>query len=206
MKLPDRILKPLAFAVCAAPLGWLGYCALGGHLGADPIARVLNELGWWALFALLACLACTPLQLLFGWGWPLRIRRMVGLFAFTFATLHLCAYVGLDNAFDWHDIWADVVKRKFMTVGFAAWLVLLPLALTSTAKMTRRLGARSWRRLHRLVYLAAALGVVHFVWRVKSDETVPTRFALALAMLLGIRMVAALLGAWQVRRARGVGA
>ena len=206
MKPADRILKPVAFLACAAPLGWLGFRALAGRLGADPIAEVLNQLGWWALFVLLACLACTPLQLLFGWTWPIRIRRMVGLFGFTYASLHLLAYVGLDNLFDWHDIWADIVKRKFMTVGFAAWLILLPLAITSTTSMMQRLGARRWKRLHRLVYVAAGLGVVHFIWRVKSDETVPTRFALALALLLGMRAVWAMLTRLQARRARSAAA
>jgi methionine sulfoxide reductase heme-binding subunit len=206
MKLSNRVLKPVVFLACAAPLGWLGIRALTGRLGADPIAEVLNQLGWWALFTLMACLACTPLQLLFGWTWPIRARRMVGLFAFFYASLHLLTYVGLDNGFDWHDIWADVVKRKFMTVGFAAWVVLLPLAATSTAKMTARLGARNWKRLHRLIYLAGALGVIHFVWRVKHDETVPKRFAMVLALLLGIRLLASALASWQARRARGAAA
>ncbi|MBS2030193.1 MAG: sulfoxide reductase heme-binding subunit YedZ [Deltaproteobacteria bacterium] len=194
MKLSDRLLKPPVFALCLAPLAWLVARAVLNQLGANPIEKVLNALGWWALFMLVASLAMTPLQLVMGWNWPIRIRRMVGLFAAFYASLHLLVYAGGDNAFNWHDIWADVVKRKFMTIGFAAWLLLVPLTITSTQKMMQRLKYARWKKLHRLAYVAAALGVVHFIWRVKRDETEPLRFGAVLAVLLLLRAIYAMRG------------
>lgn len=193
MKLPDRVLKPLVFLGCVEPLLMLGWRALHEKLGADPVALVLNKLGWWALFLLLATLACTPLQLAFGWNWPIRLRRMLGLFAFAYASLHLCTYVGLDQTFDFSEIAKDIAKRPFITVGFLAWLIMLPLAITSTSKMTARLGYGRWKQLHRLVYVSGVLGAIHFYWRVKADHREPLKFAYALAGLLAIRVVFALL-------------
>lgn len=175
--------------VPAARLGWLLW---RDQLGANPIAEVLNRLGFWTLVLLLASLAMTPLKLLTGWTWPIALRRMLGLLAFTYVCLHFGVYLGVDQFFDFGEIAGDITKRPFITVGFAAFVLLIPLAITSTARMTKRLGARRWKRLHRLVYLSAALGVVHFVWRVKSDLQQPLIFAAVLALLLGVRVVAAL--------------
>jgi sulfoxide reductase heme-binding subunit YedZ len=129
----------------------------------------------------------TPLQALFGWTWPAPLRRMLGLFAFFYGFLHLATYVGVDQFFDWKAIGADIAKRKFITIGMLAFALLVPLALTSTNAAVRRLGYVRWKKLHRLVYLAALCGVVHFVWRVKADLREPLIFALVLALLLGVR-------------------
>jgi len=171
------------------PLAWLGVRALEGRLGANPIAELENRLGLWTLAILLGSLTCTPLHIVLGWTFPLRLRRLLGLEAFLYALLHFSTYLGLDEAFDWAAVWQDIVKRKFITVGFAAFTLLIPLAVTSTRGMVRRLGFPRWKRLHRLVYVAAALGVIHFVWRVKSDLRLPLTYAFVLAVLLGVRAV-----------------
>jgi sulfoxide reductase heme-binding subunit YedZ len=149
----------------------------------------MNRLGFWTLTWLVLSLAATPMKTLFGLTEPLRVRKMVGLFAFFYGALHFVTYVALDQAFDIDDIFADIVKRKFITVGFAALITLAPLAATSTNRAVRRLGFRRWKRLHRLVYVAAVLGVVHFVWRVKADYLEPALFAVALAALLVARLL-----------------
>lgn len=161
---------------------------LRGRLGADPIAGVLNRLGWWTLFLLLASLACTPARILLRRSWPVRLRRTFGLFAFGYALTHFLFYVCVDQFFDFRALWADVVKRKFMTVGFAALCLLVPLAWTSTKASIRRLGGRRWNRLHKLVYPAAVLGVIHFIWRVKADRREPYIFGAVLLGLFGIRL------------------
>jgi len=161
-----------------------------GELGANPIAQALNQLGLLALVFLVAALACTPAKLVFGWTWPLRIRRMLGLLAFFYATLHVLTYTGLDQVFDWPAIWKDVTKRKFIFVGFAAFLLLIPLALTSTNASVKRLGFARWKQLHRLAYVAPALGVLHFFWRVKKDATEPLMYGAVVAVLLSLRLVA----------------
>jgi sulfoxide reductase heme-binding subunit YedZ len=182
-------LKPVAFVAALCPLLWLAGRAARGDLGADPIAEVLNRLGLYALVLLLCSLACTPLQIVLGWKWPLRLRRMLGLFAFFYASLHLSTYVGVDQFFDFASIGKDIAKRRFITVGFAAWCSLLPLAITSTKGWVKRLGFRRWKRLHRLAYLAAGLGVVHFVWRFKTAPLEPLIAAAVLAALLALRLV-----------------
>jgi sulfoxide reductase heme-binding subunit YedZ len=149
---------------------------------------VLDRLGFWTLTFLALSLVPTPAHDLLGLAWPVRIRRMLGLFAFSYATLHLAWYVGVDQFFDLSVLATDVLKRKFMVVGFAAWLLLVPLAVTSTDRWVRRLGFARWKRLHRLVYAAALLGVVHFVWRVKADLRRPSWFAAAIALLLAARV------------------
>jgi methionine sulfoxide reductase heme-binding subunit len=168
---------------------WLAGRVVRGDLGADPVAEVLNRLGLYALVLLLCSLGCTPLQILFGWKWPLLLRRMLGLFAFFYACLHLSTYVGVDQFFDFASIGKDIAKRRFITVGFAAWCSLLPLAVTSTQGWVKRLGFRRWKRLHRLAYVAAALAVVHFVWRFKTALVEPLIAAAVLALLLGVRLV-----------------
>ena len=173
-----------------APLMRLLVLGARGELGANPIATALNQLGLVALVFLVASLAATPLKSVFGWTWPIRVRRMLGLYAFFYASLHFLTYLGLDQVFALPAVFADITKRKFIAVGFAAFLLLVPLAVTSTDAMVRRLGYVRWKRLHRLAYLAAALGVVHFVWRVKKDLSQPLAYGAALAALLGTRLVA----------------
>ena len=160
-----------------------------GGLGANPIAEALNHLGFWTLILLLATLACTPLKIVTGWNWPLSLRRLLGLCAFAYACMHLTTYLVVDQFFAWDEIWKDIVKRKFITVGFLAFLLLCPLAVTSTNKMVKRLGFARWKRLHRLVYVVAVLGVIHFVWRVKADTREPFLYGGILILLLALRLV-----------------
>jgi sulfoxide reductase heme-binding subunit YedZ len=186
-----RALKPTVFALCCLPLVKLGADAFRGELTANPISEVLNRFGFWALTWLMVSLAISPAKALFGWTSPMRVRRMIGLFAFFYAALHFATYLGLDQAFALDDIGKDIFKRKFITIGFGAFLLLVPLALTSTDRSVKSLGFRRWKRLHRLVYAAAVLGVVHFLWRVKADKLVPSIFAVTLVLLFAIRVVVA---------------
>jgi len=185
-------LKITVFLACLIPLARLGWLAYADGLGANPIEFVIRSLGTWALTFLLITLAVTPLRKLSGWQWLIKLRRMLGLFAFCYACLHFLTYVGLDQFFDLHTIYKDVLKRPFITVGFASFVLLIPLALTSTNAMVRRLGGKRWQRLHRLVYLIAIGGVVHYWWLVKKDITQPAIYAAILAVLLGYRALAAL--------------
>lgn len=182
-------LKPGLLAGALIPLVVLGWRAAHRTLGADAIAFVLNQLGYLALVFLVASLACTPLKSLTGWTWPIRIRRMLGLFAAFYAALHLSTYVAIDQQFDWAVLWEDVTQRRFIIVGFTAFLLLLPLALTSNEASVRRLGFPRWKALHRLAYAAAALAVVHFIWRVKLDLRVPLIWAAVLSGLFVLRLV-----------------
>ena len=182
------------FAVGCLPLALASVDALRGRLGANPIEAILNRFGYWTLFFLLSSLVPTPLRILTGgFGEAIRYRRRIGLFAFFYGCLHLATYVGADQFFDLTAILADIAKRKFIAAGFAAFLLLVPLALTSRDRAVRRLGFVRWKRWHRLVYVAALLGVVHFVWRVKADLREPLLFGAMLALLLAIR-------AWDVVR------
>ena len=183
----SAIAKLTIGVLALVPAARIGTLALQGQLGANPIAEAMNRLGFWTLTLLLVTLSPTPIQIVTGWKWPLRLRRMLGLETFLYVCLHFAVYLGVDQFFDFAAIGKDIVKRKFITVGFAAFVLLIPLAITSTDGMVRRLGFARWKRLHRLIYLAAALGVVHFVWRVKSDLRQPLIFGAALAILLGIR-------------------
>jgi methionine sulfoxide reductase heme-binding subunit len=182
-------LKPLVFLAALSPLLWLASRAGRGALGPDPVAEVLNRLGLYAISLLLCSLACTPLQILLGWTWPLRVRRMLGLFAFFYASVHFSTYLFVDQGLDFSSIGKDIAKRRFVTVGFAAWCALLPLAITSTQGWVRRLGFRRWKALHRLAYAAAALACIHFIWRFKTAPLQPVLFTAALALLLGMRVV-----------------
>jgi methionine sulfoxide reductase heme-binding subunit len=184
-----RLLKLATVALAAAPLAKIAADLALGRLGANPIEAVLDRLGFWTLTLLALSLVPTPAHDLLGLAWPVRLRRTLGLFAFSYATLHLLWYVGVDQLLDVGLLAEDVAKRKFMTVGFTAWLLLVPLAVTSTDGWVRRLGFARWKRLHRLVYLVAALGAVHFVWRVKADLRRPAVFLAALAVLLLARLV-----------------
>jgi methionine sulfoxide reductase heme-binding subunit len=182
-------LKPGVLIGALVPLAVLVRSALRHALGADPIAIALNRLGLLALVLLLASLAATPLKLLFGVTWPIRIRKLLGLLAFFYACLHFSLYAVIDQGLALPAITKDVTERKFITVGFTALVLLVPLAITSTSGMLKRLGAARWKRLHRLVYLAAPLAAVHFVWRVKKDLTQPLCYAIVLALLLGVRLL-----------------
>jgi sulfoxide reductase heme-binding subunit YedZ len=162
--------------------------AWDNRLGADPIAQALNQLGLLALVFLVTALGCTPLKAIVGWTWPMRLRRMLVLFAFFYASLHVITYTALDQGFDWRAIADDIVKRKFIFVGFLTFVLLVPLAATSTNSAIRRLGYPRWKRLHRLAYVAPVLAVVHFIWRVKQDVREPMTYAVILAILLLVRI------------------
>lgn len=184
-----RIAKPIVFILCLVPLIELIFGAFGiagASLGADPVARLLHRLGEWALRLLVITLAITPLRFMFNQPWLIGLRRMLGLFAFTYVLLHFLVWLGLDQGFYWGGIGADIAKRPFITIGFAALLMLIPLAVTSTNKMMRRMGKR-WQKLHRLIYIIVPLGVWHFYWLVKKDVTEPLIYAAITAFLLGYR-------------------
>lgn len=186
-----RALKLVLFLLCLLPLGKLAletFAVAGLSLGANPVEELLHRLGKWGLNFLLITLAVTPLRRLSGWTWLLRFRRMLGLFAFFYVTLHFLVYAGLDQRFDLAAILEDVAERPYITLGMTALLLLLPLALTSTRAMMRRLGRR-WQPLHRLVYPITILGVWHFYWQVKLDTLEPLIYAAILAALLGFRLV-----------------
>ena len=185
---PYPWLKPAVLAGGLVPIATIVLRGVRGELGADPIAQGLNQLGLVALIFLIAALACTPLKTLAGVTWPLRIRRMLGLFAFFYATLHVTTYLAVDQRFDWTAIWADLTKRRFIYVGATTFVLLVPLAVTSTNGWVRRLGFPAWKRLHRLAYLATILAVVHFVWRVKKDLSEPLAYGAVLAALLLVRV------------------
>jgi sulfoxide reductase heme-binding subunit YedZ len=186
---PYPWLGPGVLAGALVPLAAIALRAWRGDLGANPIAQALNQVGLLALIFLVAALACTPAKRLVGWTWPMRIRRELGLIGFFYASLHVCTYVGLDQDFDWGAIWADVTKRKFIYVGALAFVMLIPLAVTSTSGWIRRLGHARWARLHRLAYVAPVLAALHFYWRVKSDASEPLMYAAVLATLLAARLV-----------------
>lgn len=183
------LLKAVVWLLGLYPLGrvawWLRDGLLG--LGANPIERVLHHTGWWALVLVLVTLAVTPLRRITGRNELVKLRRPLGLFAFFYATVHLGIYIGLDQVFAWSYILEDVAERPFITVGVLAWILLLPLAVTSTRGWIRRLGRR-WTLLHRVVYAAAGLGIIHFYWRVKADTRVPLLFAAVFVALMVLRM------------------
>ncbi|MCB1887541.1 MAG: sulfoxide reductase heme-binding subunit YedZ [Rhodocyclaceae bacterium] len=181
------IIKGLLFVTCLVPLLQLILAWRADDLGANPIEAVSHATGDWTLRFLLITLAVTPLRRLTGLHWLLRLRRMLGLFAFAYGVTHLLAYVGLDQFFDWTAIAMDILKRPYITVGFAALVLMTPLALTSNAFMIRRLGGRRWQSLHRSIYAIALLGVLHFWWLVKADYLEPLIYSAVLAGLLGIR-------------------
>lgn len=179
--------KPVVFVLCLLPLAILAWQAFADLLGANPIDEIADRTGEWTLRFLLITLLMTPLKRLTGWGWPIRMRRMLGLYAFFYACLHLLTYLWLDQFFDWSEIWLDILERPFITVGMLAFVLLLPLALTSNRFMVRKLG-KNWKRLHRLAYVVPALGVVHFLWVVKADVLQPFIYAVLLTALLLVRM------------------
>ena len=189
---PRRIalVKSGVFAAALVPLAALVFNGATGGLGANPVEAITHTTGEWTLRLLLATLAITPLRRLTGWAWLIRLRRMVGLFAFFYLTLHFSTYVVLDASLDPAYIVEDVADRLYITVGFAAFVMLVPLAATSTNAMVRRLGPLRWRRLHRLVYAAGVCGVLHFLWLVKADLREPLVYAGILAAVLAMRLPA----------------
>jgi sulfoxide reductase heme-binding subunit YedZ len=180
-------LKVAVWALCLAPLALLLYRAGTGDLSANPISFVTNWLGDWTLRLLLASLAMTPLRILFGLSWPLALRRLLGLFAFAYATLHFGVWMVLDHFFDWPQMGADILKRPYVTVGMTALALMVPLAATSTAAAIRRLGGGNWQRLHRLAYAIGVCGVLHYLWLAKKANPEPYYYAAVLALLLAIR-------------------
>lgn len=190
----DRVVasKPFVFAAALLPLALLVLATHSGTLGPDPVATLEHETGLWALRFLLATLAITPLRRATGWHWLLRYRRMLGLFTFFYASLHLVIYLVVDLGGFWAQVFGEIAKKPFITVGFLAWLLMIPLALTSTKAMMRRLGRR-WAVLHRLVYAIGALAVLHFLWQVKWGETIaapePVIYATVFAALMLARLM-----------------
>jgi sulfoxide reductase heme-binding subunit YedZ len=185
-------LKGAVFVACLVPLLALVWRALTGGLSANPIDNITDVTGTWTLRFVMITLAVTPLRRLTGWNALIQLRRMLGLFAFFYGCLHFSTYVVLDHFFDLDAIVADIAKRPYVTVGFTGFVLMIPLALTSTAGWIRRLGGRNWQRLHRLIYFTGIAGVVHYLWLVKADTTRPLRYAAILAVLLGLRMIWAL--------------
>lgn len=192
-------LKALAHALALLPLALLVRGVVLDSLGADPVAEITHATGTWALRLLLLGLALTPLRRLSGQAWPIRFRRLVGLYAFFYACLHLATWLVLDLGGFWTQVFDDLVKRPYIMLGFAAWLCLLPLAITSTRGWMRRLGRR-WGQLHTLVYAAGVLAVAHYIWLVKADLREPLVYAAILGVLLGLR------GYWRWRRRSPQGA
>ncbi|HZU33547.1 MAG TPA: protein-methionine-sulfoxide reductase heme-binding subunit MsrQ [Candidatus Angelobacter sp.] len=196
-----RTLKVLAFLVCLGPvfvLLWKGFVSRDG-LGANPIDVITRSTGKWTLTFLLITLSVTPLRKLAGMPWLIRFRRMLGLYAFFYGTLHLMTYVWLDKFFDVHEMLHDILKRRFITAGMTGWILMLPLALTSTTGWIRRLGGKRWQKLHRLIYFSAAAGIIHFIWLVKADLRRPLTYGAVLAALLMYRLFAWIIG--RTRRA-----
>jgi len=180
--------KAILFLLCLVPaflLAWRGY---NNELGANPIEAITHKTGDWTIRFLLITLAVTPFRKLLNWPKLARFRRMLGLFAFFYACLHLMTWVWFDKFFDLNEMWKDVVKRRFITVGMAAFLMLLPLAITSTSGWVRRLGFVRWQKLHRLVYFAALAGVIHYYWLVKSDVRLPLLYGAILGALMAYRV------------------
>jgi sulfoxide reductase heme-binding subunit YedZ len=198
------VLKPAAFAAGLGPLGWIIWAGLTGNLSANPLSDITNETGIWALRFICITLALTPIRRVTGWNTIIRFRRMAGLYAFFYGSLHFLIYVIVDRfaALDFPDgivalstvrnllvsVSEDIYKRPFITIGFTTLMLLLPLAVTSTAGMIRRLGGRRWQALHRLVYVAGITAVVHYWWLVKADVSSPFRYAALVAVLLGARV------------------
>jgi sulfoxide reductase heme-binding subunit YedZ len=181
-------LKSAVWALALAPLAVLLYRAWSDDLGANPIDFATDWLGDWTLRILLASLTMTPLRLLFGWSWPVTLRRLLGLFAFAYAALHFGVWIVLDHFFDWPEMGTDILKRPYITVGLTALTLLVPLAATSTAAMVRRLGGTNWRRLHRLAYAIGILAVLHYLWLAKVGVVDPYYYAGWLGLILGVRV------------------
>ena len=197
--LANKWTKVPIFLFCLVPLGVLVWRALTANLGANPVEFIQHATGDWTLRFLVFTLSITPLRKLLKLPDLIRFRRMLGLFAFFYACLHFLTYLGPDQSFDLSAIWRDVAKRPFITVGFTAFVLLIPLAITSTAGWIRRLGGRRWQMLHRAIYISAICGVIHYYWLVKSAVLRPLTYAAIVAVLLLWR-----LGDWLIRRGRTI--
>jgi len=184
-----RHLKPFVFLAALIPLALLALKAFHGELGANPIEVITHATGDWTLRFLLITLSVTPLRKLTRQYWLIDFRRMFGLFAFFYGCLHLLTYIWLDKFFDLHEMLADIAKRRFITAGLTAFVLMIPLALTSTKGSIRRLGGKRWQLLHRLIYLSAAAGVIHYIWLVKADLHKPLEYAAVLAVLFLYRVI-----------------
>ena len=185
-KIVKLVLKPVIFLLCLFPLAWLLWGAFNDTLGANPAETLTRETGEWTLRFLLITLLVTPARKILGWPWLIKLRRMLGLFVFFYALMHLLTYVWFDQFFDVNEIIKDVIKRPFIALGFTAFLLLIPLALTSTNKMIRRL-KKNWVKLHKLIYLIAVLGLLHFIFLVKADYLQPVIYSFILLPLLVYR-------------------
>ena len=185
-----RLTKIALFLGALIPLGRLLWKAFHDGLGANPIEVITHATGDWTLILVLTTLSITPLRKLTRQYWLIGVRRMIGLFAFFYGVLHFSTYIWLDKFFDWHEMIKDIGKRPFITVGFSAFVLLIPLAITSTAGWIRRLGGKNWQRLHKLIYGTAVLGVIHYIWLVKADLRKPLQYAFVLGVLLLYRVAA----------------
>ena len=188
--LKRKWVKPVLWALCLAPLAYLAWLAWKNDLGANPVERVEHFTGDWTIRLIVATLAITPLRKLLRQPDLIRFRRLIGLFAFFYGCLHFMAYVGLDQFFDMAAIWKDIAKRPYVTAGFTGFVLMIPLAATSTAGWIRRLGGKRWQKLHRLIYVTAIAGVVHYYWLVKSDVRLPILYGFLVALELGFRVTA----------------
>jgi sulfoxide reductase heme-binding subunit YedZ len=195
----QRWFKPVIFLACLYPLGSLTWRGFHSDLGANPIEAITHWTGDWTLIFLLVTLSITPLRKLTRQYWLISYRRMLGLFAFFYGTLHLTTYVWLDKFFDFHEMYVDVTKRRFITAGMTAFALMIPLVLTSTKWSIRKLGGKRWQILHRLIYFSAAAGVIHYIWLVKADLRKPREYAFVLGVLLLYRIVA-----WSLSKTKGV--
>ena len=202
--LTSKWTKVLVFALCLVPLAILIWRGFHNELGANHIEFITHATGDWTLRFLVLTLAITPLRKILHQPQLIRFRRMLGLFAFFYVCLHFATWIGLDKFFDWSEMWKDVQKRRFITVGFAAFVLLIPLAITSTAGWIRRLGGKRWQLLHRAVYLTAIFGVIHYYWLVKSDVTKPLQYAWMVGILLAWRAGDWLYSRWTRPAARPI--
>jgi sulfoxide reductase heme-binding subunit YedZ len=193
--MPLRLTKILVFLAALIPLARLLWKFFHDSLGANPIEVITHSTGDWTLILILTTLSITPLRRLTRQYWLISLRRMIGLFAFFYGTLHFLTYIWLDKFFDFHEILKDIAKRPFITIGFSAFILMIPLAATSTAWSIRRLGGKNWQRLHRLIYLTAILGVIHYIWLVKADKRKPIEYGIVLAILLAYRLIT-----WSAKR------
>ncbi len=189
----ERAVKPALFMVCLIPLALITWDAFNNQLGANPIEKIMRRTGDWTLRFLLITLTITPARQLLNIPWLIKLRRMLGLFTFFYALLHFTNYIWLDQYFDVDEIIKDVIKRKYITIGFVCFLMLIPLAITSTNNMVKRMGGKRWQKLHKIVYAIAIGGVIHYLWLVKKDMSEPLIYAVLLAILLGYRI-------WQHQR------
>lgn len=183
-----RVFKPVVWLACLTPAALLLYNGFQGELGANPVETITNTTGIWALRLIVAGLAITPLRWATGLNPLVNYRRIVGLFAFFYGTLHFLTYFILDHQLEFGGVWDDVVKRPYVTAGFTAFVLMIPLAITSTTGWIRRMGGKRWNLLHRLVYITALAAVLHYFWKVKLDATFPINYGIGVAILLGIRL------------------